>query len=482
MLPVRTSADKMNVEKKSQGLSLPGWLADRMVIQCGMPVRIEGSAVGGAKIILSFAGQRIETQAGDDGNWSAVFAPFTAGTEGDLSIVGAGEENVFHGVIAGEVWLCGGQSNMAMAVDAAAEAEIMRAWAGSANIRYCPAGGEWQMADSDLVGRFSAVGWSFAFHLQSMINVPVGIICAARGGTGIEAWLAPEAFPDTPRARALLPLINDPEVMAAAEADRGDFRQYGNHRLGKWGLGRAMPGELFRQLLEPLAGIPLRGVVWYQGENAAATVQGAWEYLAWLRQLICCFRVNWKQLELPFVLVQLPGYDPGKEVEQYAWAWFRDIQTTAVRTVHNTALTCIADLGDRDDIHPRCKLEVGRRVALSAGKLTYHRHFSDEFTPEIVDVALTGDVVELTFAEGGDIDWRRLPDGSLTGFELAGPDEQYFPAIATVDGKTVRIAAVEVNKPYGLRYGWSNYPILSIYSSGGLPLPPFQKVLTVKSR
>ena len=469
----------MRVEKKVQGLSFPGWLADHMVIQCGMPVRIEGNAVAGTRIFLSFAGQRIEAAAGDDGNWCAVFAPFSAGAEGNLSIVGAGEEKVFCDVIAGEVWLCGGQSNMAMAVDAAAEAEIMRAWAGTANIRYCSAGGEWQKADSDLVGRFSAVGWSFAFHLQRMLKVPVGIICAARGGTGIEAWLAPEAFPDTPRARALFPLIDDPEVLAAAEADRGDFRQYGSHRLAKWGLGRAVPGELFRQLLLPLAGVPLRGVVWYQGENAAATVQGAREYLAWLRQLICCFRGHWKQLELPFVLVQLPGYDQEKEIERYAWAWFREIQATVVRTVHNTALTCIADLGDRDDIHPRRKLEVGRRAALSAGRLTYHRHSSGESTPEVAHVALTDDEVELTLAGGDDLDWRRLPDGGLAGFELSGPDEQYFPATALVDGWKVRIAALEVEKPCCLRYGWSNYPILSIYGSGGLPLPPFLKVLAV---
>jgi sialate O-acetylesterase len=170
-------------------------------------------------------------------------------------------------------------------------------------------------------------------------------------------------------------LATDAAVLRAAAEDQADFRPYGSHRLARWGLGRAAPSQLYESLVVPLAHLRIDGLLWYQGESNADSVEEAVEYRAWLVALIDAYRELWGRPELPVVVVQLPEYwDPGTE-EGRAWEALRKSQAEAVRETVRTALADTGGLGDPRDIHPKRKREVGQRATTAAAQLlsTPHR-------------------------------------------------------------------------------------------------------------
>jgi sialate O-acetylesterase len=236
------------------------------------------------------------------------------------------------------------------------------------NIR-CFDGSRWQVVTPANVKQISAVGAYFAMEMARRQKEPVGIFVAARGGTGIEAWVPVEAFPDTADGNRFKPLVNDPEVLKAAAEDAADFKPWGQHRLFKWNLGRAVPSSLFETLVRPFGDLPVCGAVWYQGESNASTVERAQEYRLWLQGLIGAYRNLWRNPDMPFVIIQLPDYDPGSDSGRAGWATLQEVQADVAKNTTNAAIVDIKDLGDLKDIHPRRKKEVGIRAADAAWKL-----------------------------------------------------------------------------------------------------------------
>lgn len=186
------------------------------------------------------------------------------------------------------------------------------------------------------------------------------------GGTGIEAWIPEQAFPDTEHGRRMRPLVNDPQVLKAAKEDAADPKVYGQHRLAKWGLARAVPASLYRQLVEPAARLPVRGVVWYQGESNAVPDAPEEEYRQWLKSLVASWRDLWHSPDLPFIVIQLPDYDPGTDDGRAAWARVQNEQAAAAQETDGIWVVETQGLGDPKDIHPRRKKEVGIRAATTA--------------------------------------------------------------------------------------------------------------------
>jgi len=213
------------------------------------------------------------------------------------------------------------------------------------------------------------VGVSFAAAMAGRLEAPVRIAVAAQGGTGIEAWLPAEAFPATAEGARMRKLAGDAQVQAAAEADEADFRPFGEHRLARWGLGRAGPGRLFEERVRPLGELPVVGVVWYQGESNATSPEQGRAYAGWLRQLIGAYRELWGDAALPFVIVQLPEYDPGDAEQRAGWEAVREAQARVAREMEAVALVDIYELGERGDIHPARKQAVGERAAAAALRL-----------------------------------------------------------------------------------------------------------------
>lgn len=271
-------------------------------------------------------------------------------------------------------WLCAGQSNMGMRVAQCAEADAAAAITCAAQVSVYREG-RWEPVSAANVQSTAAVPFFFAAALGSRLEAPVRIAIAARGGTGIEAWLPVSAFPRTDRADRLAALATEPAVLRAAAEDEADFKPYGSHRLARWGLGRAAPAQLYESLVVPLAHLRIDGLLWYQGESNADSVEEAVEYRAWLVALIHAYRELWRRPDLPVVVVQLPEYwDPATE-EGRAWEALRKSQAEAVSGTTRTALVDTAGLGDPRDIHPKRKRDVGQRAATAAAELlsTPHR-------------------------------------------------------------------------------------------------------------
>ncbi|MFN6015932.1 MAG: sialate O-acetylesterase [Verrucomicrobiota bacterium] len=270
------------------------------------------------------------------------------------------KEVMFSGGASGEVWLCGGQSNMVMPVSYASDVgEDL--FSTPFDVRFF-ANGQWRKVDSSNVRDLPAVPFFFALARYRVTGKPVGVIVAAEGGTGIEAWVPTAAMPETSIGRKMRTLSDAPEVIEAARLDRAETtRPYGQHRLAHWGLGRAYPSELYQKKVLPLEGTPITGIIWYQGESNADSSSMAAEYDVWLKGLIA----SWRRLfgEVPFLIVELPHYKSPSAETPTSSNELRAAQKRCADSGNATFLVPAFDLGDEHDIHPKRKRAMGERIA-----------------------------------------------------------------------------------------------------------------------
>lgn len=348
----------------------PAWLSDRAILPADRALPIHGTATPGAQIRIQFARITATARADENGHWRLTLQRLPAGARGDLTLQVDETMHTLREVAVGSLWLCAGQSNMAMSVHDAAEAEALAAGTGAAGPLRMWTGAAWTDITPANAQAMSAVAISFGTALsRRMTNEPVGVIVAAKGGTSIDAWIPTAAFPPTERGARLRALADDPAVHAAAAVDERAFLPYGSHRLATWGLSRAAPSALFTNLLAPLAGMPISGLLWYQGESDAESLEAAREYAQALTAFIDATRTLLDTDALPVLLVNLPAYTPPDPEKQTAWQLVRDAQAQVANALDDIALVDILDLGDPQDIHPRRKQAVGERAALLAEPL-----------------------------------------------------------------------------------------------------------------
>lgn len=352
----------------SKQFSLPLWISDNMIFPSETNWTLRGSCSPFQEISVSFNKIKILTKADKDGIWEVSFPSVKPGISGDMMFVCNGETKIIKEVVSGNIWLCAGQSNMAMHVKSSKESIEAGEDLFSSDIRYFN-GKQWQKVTSENVRNISAVAFFFATEIERRRKKPIGIFVAARGGTGIEAWVPEEAFPDNETGNRFRTLVNDPLVLKAAKEDEEDMKPYGQHRLAKWGLGRAVPATLFNKLIRPFGQLPLTGVVWYQGESNTDNINQATEYRFWLENLISSYRKHFDKPDLPFAIIQLPTYDPGTPERLNAWEILQDVQATVAQNTTRTVLVNVQDLGELNNIHPTQKKEVGIRTAKAVCKL-----------------------------------------------------------------------------------------------------------------
>ncbi len=362
--------DKLNgVRGRIISLSVPAWFGDHMMLPANCSVPLCGRAAAGTKVTVEFANRKKTAVADSSSHWKMTLDPMPASSMPRVLQVSSSEFQVsFTDVLIGDIWLCSGQSNMQRQVKDSDEAGEAVLDIQSVDVRYFN-GSQWMVVNEGNVEKVSAVGAYFAMEMARRRQAPVGIFVAARGGTGIEAWVPASCFPDTEIGRRMRPLVSNPDVLQAAQEDRRTFRKYGEHRLARWGLGRAVPSMLFTELVQPFDDLPIRGVLWYQGESNADTLAQAQEYHQWLGRLITAYRSMWNNPVLPFVIVQLPDYDAGSDELREAWSVVQQKQSEVVSKTDQAVLVDIKDLGDLGDIHPRRKKEVGVRAAVAAEDL-----------------------------------------------------------------------------------------------------------------
>jgi sialate O-acetylesterase len=229
------------------------------------------------------------------------------------------------------------------------------------------------------------------------------------------------------------------------------------------------PGFLFNAMIRPIAGYSIRGVIWYQGESNDDKPH--W-YADLFKALIDDWRINWKQERLPFLFVQLANYMERKAVQPDSnWASIREAQAAAL-DLPDTGMAVTIDIGVAEDVHPRNKQDVGKRLWLNARKIV----FGDNLVysgPVYHQHKVEGNKIVVSFEHiGGGL--VAAEDGRVNGFTVAGADKSFYLATAEINGDKVIVSSNKVNQPVAVRYGWANNPDVNLYNREGLPAAPFR--------
>lgn len=230
------------------------------------------------------------------------------------------------------------------------------------------------------------------------------------------------------------------------------------------------PSVLFASMIAPLLNYSIRGAIWYQGES---NVPSYVEYRRLFPAMINCWRRRWKQGAFPFLFTQLSSYNPGVvEPKESDWAGLREAQAMALR-LPNTGMAVTIDVGDRFDIHPLHKKEVGERLALNAFRKVYGFNKEIYSGPCFLVSRKHLNTIRVSFTNTGS--GLMIKGNKLVGFAIAGRDKNFVPAEAKISGDEVIVSSAAVKEPMYVRYAWANAPLESnLFNKEGLPAAPFR--------
>lgn len=446
-------------------VTLPAIFSDNMVLQAGMPVRVWGKAQPGEAVTVSITGNQAVSVSDRDGKWSVLLPEMPYCGSYDLKITGK-NTIVLKNVLTGDLWICSGQSNMrlSMAKSLNAEKEIAIAvhpqlrlfnmeWHTSDkpcdNVR-----GRWAVCTPKSVAGFSAVAYFFGRELVKSRNIPIGLIHATKGGSTVRAWIDRETLESNP----------------ALESCRDwCLSQRQNARVNE--PDYKMPSYLYNAMIAPIMPLNVKGVIWYQGES---DVGMAHKYRNAFTVLISDWRSRWGQKDMPFLFVQLPNYsDPEKHAAfKDGWAVLREAQLLVSKDVANTAMAVTIDLGESNDIHPKNKEDVGKRLALTARMYVYHENIVCA-GPAYEKMRIENNKIRLFFSSVG-TGLKSASGTALTGFTVAGRDNVFHKAVACIEDDEVVVWSDKLSEPLNVRYAWANDPECSLYNNEGLPASPFR--------
>ncbi len=227
------------------------------------------------------------------------------------------------------------------------------------------------------------------------------------------------------------------------------------------------PTVLFNAMVKPWTAFPIKGVIWYQGE---ANVGRSEQYGDLFPALITDWRRQWRS-NFPFYFVQLANFMESKKIQPNSeWAALREAQTKALK-LDQVGMAVTIDIGLADDIHPKNKQEVGRRLALLALAGSYGKNVSSS-APVFQNYIIKGNKMELDF--GQKQDGFKIKDTTLKGFTIAGPDRVFYSAEAMVQNGKIIVSSPKVSVPLAARYGWADNPDCNLYGENGLPVAPFR--------
>jgi sialate O-acetylesterase len=488
-------------------VKLPAILSSHMVLQREMPVPIWGTAKPGEKVTVKFRDQTKTTEADKDGKWSVKLDALKAGGPDSVTVTGANTLTL-DDVLVGEVWIGSGQSNMDGRVNGYAKNDpgLVKVVEGTPypQVRLAKATGGWKVADKAASEAFSALLLPFGVRLNQELGVPVGLMLGAVGGTPSGAWLDDEMFKADPLCQEQLKKAAakyDPEKVKAAyaaalkkwEAD-AEKAKAENKKPPAQPAKPLAPGEirggrfgyLYEPHIKPMAPFAVRGVLWDQGESGTS-VEGV-DQFAVMGALIRGWRKAWGQ-DFAFLSVQKPSgggpaFDPADPVTNQAdkfaplpaavptasIANYRELHLN-LRQHPNTFLVIASDLGS--GIHPANKSGYGYRSARVALGGVYGKKI-EIYGPIYKSHKIEGDKVRVTFSHvGGGLAFKQ--GAKLQGFAVAGEDNKFQWADATIDGDSVVLSNPKVAKPVAVRYAWANtHPWANLFNADGLPALPFK--------
>jgi sialate O-acetylesterase len=480
----------------SADVTLPHVFSNNMVLQRDMPVTIWGHAEEGEKITVTFNGEEYAIAADELGEWKLVLPALKAGGPYEMTLCGKNRIHLTN-ILVGEVWICSGQSNMEWPLHRLNDPEKVIAGADFPRIRLLhikkKAAGQpasdidtsWNVCTPDVSPAFSAVAYYFGRELHRKLSVPVGLINTSWGGTRIEPWTPIVGFQSVPRFMKIVREVREADAdyrkkfeaaLPALEAWLPTARRaiIGGQRIPAMPVmpihklkSHRRPTGIYNAMIHPVVPFAIRGAIWYQGE---ANRGDDMTYFDRMKALINGWREIWGQGDFPFYFVQLAPFRYAGNAIDLAEIW--EAQTAAL-ALPNTGMVVTTDIANLTDIHPRNKLDVGRRLALWAMARTYGETGLVYSGPLYRMMSIKEGTVRLLFDHvGGGLVSR---DGEpLTWFEVAGENKQFVHASARIDGNAVVVWNEKVPNPVAVRFGWHQEAQPNLANREGLPASPFR--------
>ena len=449
-------------------VKLPAIVSSNMVLQRNTTVKLWGWADANEKITIktSWLKKSISIQADADGNWSIDVQ--TTNTKEPQSIVlkSKNSDIRLENILFGEVWLCSGQSNMEMPMKGYAGQPIFGsaeavAKSNNSNLRLFSVTrtsgsktplkdankySEWQQATPESVLKYSAVAYFYGQQLQEILDVPVGLILSSWGGSSVQAWMSNEALSGYQKID-----LTDTDISVKPNS---------------------IPTALFNSMLNPLIPYTIKGAIWYQGE---ANVAQATKYKQLFPIMVEDWRKRWGIGNFPFYYVQIaPHIYSGNEtvLNSKNSAFIREAQFQCLDTIPNSGIAITMDIGSENSIHPPKKKEVADRLLYNALNQTYGFK-TINYTGPIFDSMQEKDcglMLKFKNEENG-----VYSHNGLEGFEIAGNDKVFYPAIAKIiDRKKVFVSSDKVLNPIAVRYCWNNWVTGTLYNTNLLPASSFR--------
>ena len=512
------------------GLKPSPMYGNGMVLQRGDSIVLRGTSNVGDEVLVTFNGVSQTAKSDSEGKWRVKFPSMEVGGPYRLSFESLSQQSrksqknrkkqspspfgegrggapiVFDSVYVGEVWLCSGQSNMEFQLrrSSTAQEDVARfpQSAASRLLHLCdmsplystddngwspavcdsvnqlrflkkPA---WKFATAENIKNFSAIAYHFGRVLADSLQVPIGIICNAVGGSTTESWIDRETlekrlpniltdwyFGDYGQPWARNRALANIAQVVNVENDGKSTPDRNKTRLQRHPYE---PCYLFEAGILPLDHYRIKGVTWYQGESNAHNIELH-------EQLFRLLRDSWSayfgRRSLPFHFVQLSS------LNRPSWPAFRDSQLRLNRgNGLHSGMVVSHDHGDSLDVHPRNKRPIGERLAWKALKQNYDRRSIVADGPHLPTAVQSKDGILVYFVRENE-GLHPSSGDRLIGFEVAGKDGIFHPAEARViEEKYVLVTCPEVAEPVELRYAWQPFTRANLVNGAGLPASTFK--------
>lgn len=540
--------DVVEVPAIGEGLSVSNLFQSGMVLQRGKPVKVWGWAPEAAKVTVTFAGKSGEATAGADGMWELSLPALEASAEGrTMTIKGACESVSLENVLVGDVWILGGQSNMEWDISKTNDGELEIASANFPEIRLLtvPQGkgfesvrsferlhewsdwsgrhfrkGDWEVCSPETVREFSAIGYVFGRRLHLATKVPIGLIDASQGGTTVEAWTPQSVIEKIEGDETRAMLKEWEEKIASYDPEEDLAKQVANYERKKSEAAKNgkpfpadskppseyrpgpkadknRPGMRFASMIKPLAGLPVKGVIFHQGfNNCFGGSAGAAMYYQVFGEMIKAWRLAFDDPGLPFGIISLctagepqtkenfllPMNDVGPMIREAQYQTFVDF-----REAGDEAIGFASSFDFRKSFyHPQIKVPVGERIAKWALVTQYEaitgRDAQDLWLPPTINkVEPVDGGLKLTFSTQMTMKDESMAE--MMGFAIAGKDRHFYPARIeyATDGVDNRnrprqvkdvliLSSPHVAEPLHYRYAWARNPLANLTNGKQIPL------------
>lgn len=442
------------LENSSAQLRIPAILSSGMVIQQNDSVMLWGWDNPGTKVyvITSWDNKTDSTVVNNKANWKLKVKTPVAGGPFTITLNGS-SKIILNDVLAGEVWLCSGQSNMEMSYMnglADVKAELPACYnptirffnipKTTANHPQDDVKANWTICDSITLKTFSAVGYFFGKKLNTELKIPIGLINASWGGTPAEVWTPEDVFKEDEELRLSLAKLQS-------------FRWWPNH-----------DGLCYNAMIDPITKFNIAGTIWYQGESNTLNNN---TYHKLFTRMIRSWRDAWKK-DFPFYFVQIAPFNYNFN---NVGAMIQEAQRKAM-DFPLTGMVVTTDLIDSvTNIHPSNKHDVGYRLANWALAETYGKKITGYKSPVYRSKTTNKNKITLSF----DHALKGLTaKGEITGFFISGVKEEWFPAEARIEKDKITVWSDKIPNPLHVRFGFGNTIIGNVFSKEGLPLCPFR--------